>query len=97
MLNRRILMFSLVGLPLVNIPTGEIVVERGIKFLGPYPKYAYYSKTYFVETLGWTNGLRGEWIWYTNPSWGFEPAPILAYYNTIKQQKKLGYNDWILI
>jgi hypothetical protein len=84
-MNRRKMILSAAALPALLIPfKDELMVPKGIRFLGRYPKVIYYQPN---------NRLKFA---YHDPK-VYYPAPISLYENEIFWQYFIGWNNWEII
>ena len=104
MINRR----QILALPILAVPfliPREVIVPKGIRFLGKYSKEVYYepnkyrkinpeeyNKAYidYVRNHPFSYPGRSDDIDYT-------PAPLSVYATVIEEQRELGYKTWELI
>lgn len=105
-MNRRTLLSApvLLAVPLADLIQREVVVLKGIRFLGKYPKEVYYvpddykeldPKFFTQEAIDYRKNNPFTYL----PEYvtKYTPAPLSVYANVIEQQKALGYKSWELI
>lgn len=104
-LNRRTVLclpLAVLAVPLADLTQREVIVPKGIRFLGKYPKEVYYSPLWYkgLDPTFFTEAC----IQYMKdkPFRCFDvkeytPAPLSVYAKVIEEQKELGFTEWELI